>query len=86
VYPVVARALHPVLPRHAPLRPAVRPPRPVQVLLRGARRVMCSADIEPAAETALAELLADIAAALAAERGADHVSVRIGPVDFGGAA
>jgi hypothetical protein len=44
---------------------------------------MCRTDIKPQAVGALAALLKDMAAALAAETGVDLSLVRVGPVDFG---
>lgn len=44
---------------------------------------MCRSDITPNARPRLGQLLADLAAALAAEAGVPAGDVRIGPVDFG---
>lgn len=47
---------------------------------------MCTVNVNPEAEHAVAELLADLATALAEQCGADPSLVRIGPVDLGGIA
>jgi hypothetical protein len=44
---------------------------------------MCRAHLSPDAERAVADLLDDLATALAHERGIPREAVRIGPVDFG---
>jgi hypothetical protein len=44
---------------------------------------MCRADIAPDACQPLAQLLADMARALAEQAGVPAADVRIGPVDFG---
>jgi hypothetical protein len=44
---------------------------------------MCRADVHPAAESALAALLDDMARALAEWVGVDRADVTIGPVDLG---
>jgi hypothetical protein len=44
---------------------------------------MCRADVHPAAESALAALLDDMARALAEREGVERDDVTVGPVDFG---